>query len=75
MTSRVAPDLAGCPPRRGSAAPNTPPPSDPFNRAFSEWLRLSMRAVPAFLIAAVLWLPLVVAVPLVALYLFSTLAG
>lgn len=34
-----------------------------------------MRAVPAFLIAAVLWLPLVVAVPLVALYLFSTLAG
>lgn len=56
------------------SAPDTPPPSDPFNRTFSEWLRLSMRAVPAFLIAAVLW-PVVVAVPLAALYLFSTLAG
>lgn len=54
---------------------DTPHPSDPFNRTFNEWLRLSMRAVRAFLIAAVLWLPVVVAVPLVALYLFSTLSG
>lgn len=55
-------------------APETAPPSDAHDRTFSEWLRLSMRTVPAFLIAAVLQLP-VVAVPLVALYLFSTLAG
>ena len=49
--------------------------SDAYDRTFSEWLRLSMRAVPAFLIAAVLWLSLVVAIPLAALVLFSTLAG
>ena len=54
--------------------PDTATP-DPFNRTFSEWLRLSMRAVPAFLIAAVLWLSLVVAIPLAALVLFSTLSG
>ena len=42
---------------------------------FSERLRLSMRAVSAFLIAAVQWLTVVVVVPLLALYVFSALTG
>lgn len=51
----------------GGTAPDTPPPSDPFNGTFSEWLRLSVRAVPAFVVVAVLWLPVVIGVRLAAL--------
>ncbi len=57
---------------RGTPATAHPP--DAHDKTFAHWLRLSMRAVPAFLIAAVLWLPVVVAIPLVTLVLFSTLA-
>ena len=55
----------------GKTDRDTAHPSDAYDRTFSEWLRLSMRAVPAFL----MWLPVVIAVPLAALVLFSTPSG